>query len=371
MKKRTLILTVPVVAFLVLFATEYPYLWKGATSTYLQGYSSAHLYDASDFDVREMPAILPKELPYHADQLTLDPSIEPQLEALETKGMVVTLRDSILFERYWDDHGAGVQGNSFSMAKSVTAILMQIAVQDGYIDSWDDPLSKYLPEYAPAQEYPVTLRHLITMTAGLKWNENYNNPTGITARAYYGSNVAETMMERVDLGKFEPGSEWEYQSGATQLAGMALRRAIDEPLSDFANRELFTKVGFEQPASWHLDQEGGLELNYCCINAAVRDYTKLGHLMLNHGVVDGHQILDSAWVHHATQPGLVKHYGMSFWLYDNGAYAFRGLNGQLIQVYPSHGVVIMRQGQKSGAAEGHFWESDRLLQEQFSRWFQE
>ena len=132
--------------FFALKLSPYSYLIRGVRGAYLDGHKSAHIYDRSHFDQREMPVLNAVNLPEGSYTHELSPEIRTTLESYDTKGLIVLEKDSVVFEEYWDDHDASTISNSFSTAKTVITLLIQIAIQDGYIDSWDDPIKKYIPE---------------------------------------------------------------------------------------------------------------------------------------------------------------------------------------------------------------------------------
>jgi CubicO group peptidase (beta-lactamase class C family) len=262
--------------------------------------------------------------------------------------------------------------NSFSMAKSIITMLVQIAVQDGYIDSWDDPITKYIPEYGiPEGVVEPTLRHFSTMTAGMQIKENYKAPFSKTAKLYYGDNVIETALS-IPVGKHPAGEVFEYQSAQTQILTIALSRAVGESISSYANRELFAKAGFESAATWHLDQKEGLELGFCCVNASVRDYAKLGQLVLHHGYINGQSVVDSSFLAMASTGYRSPEYGHGFWIYPEphqNIFAFRGMLGQDIIVDRQHNRVVVRVGQQSGGKfTRDFNRVELALLEQMDRW---
>lgn len=373
MKTLARIAAVLVVLIFGLKLSPYAYLFRGFSATYLEGFSTANIYDRNHFDQREMPALNPMPLRQSTGAaLELSPATEAYLQESGTAGLVVLRDGEMVLERYFNDHADTTLSNSFSSAKSVITLLVQIAIQDGYISSWDDPITDYLPDYeVPAGLATPTLRHLSTMTAGLNISENYKNPLGKTARLYYGDDVYGTALS-IPPGKFPTGEVYEYQSASTQLLTNVLSKAVGESVSSYANRELFGKLGFESKATWHLDQPGGLELGFCCLNAATRDFAKLGELARNYGKIGPHSIIDSAFMHMAVQPYKSPEYGHSFWLYPapyEGIFAFRGMLGQFIIVDRANHLVLMRTGQKRGPKwEGGFWELDRVLLEQMAAW---
>src|SRR5210317_1478101 len=303
MKTAKRVLSVLIILFLALKFSPYGYLIKGVKGAYFDGHTSAHIYDRKHFDQREIPVFNATPLPVSkTTKRVLDAETREKMEIYKTAGLLVVEQDEIVLEEYWNAHEPSTMSNSFSMAKSIITMLVQIAVQDGYIDSWDDPITKYIPEYeSPEGIAEPTLRHFSTMTAGMQIIENYKAPFSKTAKLYYGDNVIETALS-IPVGKHPTGEVYEYQSAQTQVLTVALSRAVGESISSYANRELFAKVGFETAATWHLDQKGGLELGFCCLNASTRDFAKLGQLVLHHGKVNGHGIIDSTFLHTASQP---------------------------------------------------------------------
>ena len=146
MKSLKRIVVIIVVLLVAIKFSPYEYLIKGVKNTYLKGYTSAHLYDREYFDQRELPVILAKKLAVSDSiSLSIDDELRGPLERIGTKGMLVLQNDEVVFEEYWDEHDTAAISNSFSSAKSVITLLTQIAVQDGYIGSWDDPVTDYIP----------------------------------------------------------------------------------------------------------------------------------------------------------------------------------------------------------------------------------
>ena len=197
----------------------------------------------------------------------------------------------------------------------------------------------------------ITLRNLSTMTAGLDWNESYVSPFGVTAKAYY-SNDVEAVMKQVAVIK-KPGENFQYQSGATQLLGLVLKKALDKngkynSVSEFAQENLWNKIGAEYPAFWSLDADNGKELTYCCFDATARDFAKLGQLVLHHGKSAwGESIIDSTFLEMAQKPYKSANYGHSFWIGEVEGITFpyfQGLKGQYIAIVKDSNAVIVRTG---------------------------
>src|SRR5210317_652936 len=373
MKTAKRVLSVLIVLFLALKFSPYGYLIKGVKGAYFDGHTSAHIYDRKHFDQREIPVFNATPLPVSKTaKRVLDAETREKIETYKTAGLLVVEQDEIVLEEYWNAHEPSTMSNSFSMAKSIITMLVQIAVQDGYIDSWDDPITKYIPEYEiPEGVAEPTLRHFSTMTAGMQIKENYNDPFSKTAKLYYGDNAEATALS-VPPGKNPAGEAYEYQSAQTQVLTVALSRAVGESVSSFANRELFAKVGFEVPATWHLDRADGLELGFCCLNVSVRDFAKLGQFILHDGKINGQSVVDSAFIAMASQGYKSPYYGHSFWIYPepyNDLFGFRGMQGQDILIDRAHNRVVMRVGQKDGGKfNADFNKVEEALLKQMDLW---
>jgi CubicO group peptidase (beta-lactamase class C family) len=329
---------------LILYISPYRYLLKGIRLTYLKGKSSANFYDKLDFDLRKVEngtsvLNIPKSADYNKAKLTDE--INEMLSKTNSGSFLVLRNDSIIAEHYFNGHTDTTASNSFSMAKSVVTMLVQIAIQEGKIKSWDDKASTYLPWLTGPYAKELTLRHLSTMTAGIEWSEKYKDPFSVMAKAYYSDDVDALMRSTPVIDK--PGEKFIYQSGSTQLLSMALRQATGKSPADYASEKLWKKIGMEEPAYWHLDKANGSELCYCCFNAISRDYARLGILLEHNGM----GIVDSTFMLEARKPYKADHYGHSFWIAnktDNPFFFMHGFQGQYIAVVPSQNLVIVRTG---------------------------
>lgn len=323
------------------------YLLKGLWASYLHGENSATIGDAKYFQTSEIaPAQTAWEWPeaksYNQKELT--PALSEILSRSESVAFFVAKNDSILQEHYWDGYSANSRSNSFSMAKSIVTMLTQIAIQKGTLNSWNQKVKQLLPELKGKYADELELWHLSTMSSGLLWDEKYKNPFSITAKAYYGSDVEKLMLELPIVDK--PGQKYNYQSGSTQLLGMALMKASGMSLSEMASKWLWKPLQAKNTALWHNDGQD-MELAYCCFNSNARDFARFGKLMLNHGSWNGQQILDSAFVQIAVEPKFVPYYSYSFWLdKSHGTPIFyqRGILGQYIISIPEYNLLVVRLG---------------------------
>lgn len=333
----------------LIFATGYDYLFNGVAKTYLRGENSATIDDGTLFPshiiLNDNAKIWEKDSLYNKNKLSKP--LRDDLNKTKTASLVVVKNGKLLYEEYWDGFSAEQATNSFSMAKAVTVLLLGAAIKDGKIKSENQLFSATYPTYSNI-EYGknLTLKHLASMEAGLFWNEDYKNPFSPNAKAYYGKSLAEATLQKGF--KEMPGSRFEYQSGATQLLGFAVRKSINESMSGYLSKKIWKPLGMEQIAKWNTDNNG-MEKAFCCINAIPRDFAKLGEMMRNNGKIDSLQIIDTEFIQKMLTPTKNSNgaYGMGIWINQDAKYKhyyFWGLLGQYIIVVPEKNLVIVRTG---------------------------
>ena len=342
--------TIVVILSLILIAniTGNQFLVRGIWATYLHGYNSASIGDARFFDQRTIDRAEDTRawrMSAYYNQRPLSQNLKDVLKASESVAFLVIRNNEVVQEHYWDDFSETSQSNSFSMAKSVVSMLTQIAIQKGHLEGWDQKVTDFFPDLTGEYASELELWHLATMSSGMDWNEHYTNAFGITARAYYGTDLWELMKGLPIIDK--PGQQFVYQSGSPQLLAMVLIKATGRHLSDLASDWLWKPMGAEHSASWHIDDIMGTELAYCCINSNARDFARFGKLMLNHGNWEGEQLIDSSWTEIATKGALAPQYGYAFWIddsHDTHIFYQRGILGQYIIVIPEFDAVVVRLG---------------------------
>ncbi|GAB4374585.1 MAG: serine hydrolase [Salibacteraceae bacterium] len=294
------------------------------------------------------PELLDDELSYHASNSSV--------------AFLVIHRDTVIHESYWEDFGPDSISNSFSMAKSVVGLLTGIAIDQARIKGVDQPVYEHNPLYRDGLAEQLKIEHLLTMSSGINFDENYLNPFAFPARANYGDNL-ELLLTRYHVVD-TPGVYYEYQSGNTQLLGQILTAAMRMSLSDMASEYVWKKIGAENPALWTLDREDGMEKAFCCINATARDFARIGRLYLHYGEWDGTRIVDSVYVARSLMPaklktrngGVNKIYGYQWWLGKHGGYDFffmRGIKGQYVMVVPDLDLIVVRLGRKRDVGSGN------------------
>jgi len=279
-----------------------------------------------------------------------------QFDDLKTVAFLVVKNQKILFEKYWDGYSSGSMSNSFSMAKSIISLLIGIALDEGYIQSVDQPVGDYLPEFREGDRAKVTIRHLLEMSSGLSWDEAYSSAFSMTTKGYYGKDLPGLVLNQTVLR--EPGKFYDYKSGNTQLLAMILESAIHHKVSWFASERLWKPLGAQQDAFWSLDNANGVEKAYCCFNTNVRDFARFGQLILNHGQWKYKQLVSESYLDLALTPVShliddqgknVDYYGWQWWLMNYRGHKvvyMRGVNGQYVIVVPDLNTVIVRLGHK-------------------------
>jgi CubicO group peptidase (beta-lactamase class C family) len=285
-----------------------------------------------------------------------DIAFEKYLEMNKTVAFIIIKNDTIQYEKYFKGYHKESIVPSFSMAKSITSILIGCAIDDGIIKSVDEPITHYIPELTTNGFDKVTIKHLLQMTSGIQFNESYINPFGDAASFYYGLDLRK-KIKKMTL-KNEPGKQFEYVSGNTQLLGLVLERSLkDQTITSYLQDKIWTPLGMEYDASWSIDKkENGLEKTFCCINARARDFAKIGRLFKNKGNWNGKQIVSQKWVEVSTKldtsDGSARFYQYQWWLPSpNEDFMAEGILGQFIYVNPTKDLIIVRLGKSEGKAD--------------------
>jgi CubicO group peptidase (beta-lactamase class C family) len=304
-----------------------------------------------------------------------DAKTQALLDQLDTTALLMVDQGKIVYEKY--DRGGGVDElhGSFSMAKSIVAILTGFALQDGAITNVENPIKTWITEWTDRPEGDIRIRDLLSMSSGLNWVESYQNPFSVTTESYYGWNLIQTALKQRLSPELQTGKDFKYQSGSTELMGLVLSRAVNQNLSDYASVKLWKPIGAEKPALWSLDHadnpnEGSMhppvEKAFCCFNARARDFAKIGQFVLQQGQWGGTPLLNAAWVKEMVTPKVADYYGYQWWVLNTPQgpipYA-RGILGQYIVVVPQKNRVIVRLGKQMGQRIDHHPEEVRALVE--------
>ena len=338
------------IGWLGLYLTGYDYILKGVRVVYFTGHKTAFIDDYPYFDNRSIQNDTPKPTLKHKDynKASMTPRLLELNEALGTTAYLIYKDNQLWYEHHAEGYGVNSHTNSFSMAKSITSMLLGRAIEDGFVRSLDQKVTDFLPGLQGEFAQEVTMGDLASMSSGLNWDENYYSPFSMTAQAYYDKNIRDLIMGlHIEEA---PGKEFKYLSGSTQLLGMALEKALPENLSVYLSQEFWKPMGMENYALWQLDsQKSGLEKTYCCIASNARDFAKIGLLYLNQGNYNGKQYLDSTFVQQSIQPRFKEspEYGYGFWLSKiegKDVFVMQGILGQYVMGIPEDNVLIVRLG---------------------------
>lgn len=288
------------------------------------------------------------------------PNVDRYLALQRAAGIVIVQDGKIRFERYGLGFDAKGRWTSFSVAKSFTSTLVGAAVADGAIKSLEDKVSQYIPDLRGSAYDDVTVRQLLTMTSGVRWNEDYEDPDADVARfnnAVPDKGVDATVSYMRKLPRAHPpGQVWHYNTGETNLIGVLVSSATKKPLSQFLQEKVWQAGGMAAKATW-LKGKTGHEIAGCCLQATIRDFARFGLFVLANGNAKGVQIVPSDWFPQATtkqqETGEPGHgYGFQWWTYDNGAVAAQGIFGQGIFIDPKRRLVIASNANWTRATQG-------------------
>ncbi|MFM8516662.1 MAG: serine hydrolase domain-containing protein [Nevskiaceae bacterium] len=302
----------------------------------------------------------PTRLPLPAGPALEIPGIDVYMREQNTAGLVILQDGKLRFERYGLGFDASGRWTSFSVAKSFTSTLVGAAIQDGYIGSLEDKVSQYIPDLRGSAYDEVTIRQLLTMSSGVKWNEDYEDPAADVAKfnnATPDEGVDATVSYMRKLPRAHPpGEVWHYNTGETNLIGVLVSSATKQPLAQYLQTKIWHPAGMEANATW-LQGKTGHEIAGCCIQAATRDYARFGLFVLANGNAGGKQIVPDDWFSQAIvkqkdidSPG--RGYGFQWWTYDDGAVAAQGIFGQGIYIDPQRRLVIASNSNWTRASLG-------------------
>ena len=286
-------------------------------------------------------------------------------------GLLVARGDTILIERYQYARHDRHRLTSWSMAKTVTGMLIGIAIAEGRIRSVDDPAAAYVPALAGNEYGRTSLRHLLQMSSGVRFVEEYSGKDDVARLVadtfrQVGSGGVEAVTQ-FNVRTAPPGTKFYYASAETQVLGLVLRSAVGRPVADYFQEKIWEPMGAEADATWLIDRSGQ-EAAYCCLNAVLRDYARLGLLLAHDGHWRGRQIIPAAWIEDATrvrpgqpQPG-TGGYGYQVWILagERRMFALRGIRGQAIFVDPASRLVMVHTAVRKQARDPGVREANAL-----------
>lgn len=263
-------------------------------------------------------------------------------------GVLVLHDGAIRLERYALTGGRDVRWHSFSIAKSITSTLVGAAMKDGAIKSLDDPVTRYITDLRGSAYDVVTVQQLLTMTSGVRWNEDYTDLKSDVARMY-----AEPPAPGLDMTvsyvralprEAPPGTKWLYKTSETNLVGVLVMAATGKPLADYLSEKIWRPYGMERDAEWMLDDIGH-EQGGCCLAMTLRDLGRFGQFILDGAMIGRASVVTDTWLQEATRPQVStgsagSGYGYQWWARPDGAFEGRGIYGQTLHIDPKRRLVI-------------------------------
>ncbi len=298
----------------------------------------------------------PLDFSYQFDGVTYSPN--DFLERTYTNALLVIKDDNIVYEKYRNLTDASTHFLSMSMAKSITSILVGTALERGFITSLDDQITKYIPELKGSAYDGVTVRHALLMKSGVDRPDKYDpSPDSAMSRLREKTmvlNEQRTVEEALLVKRaHEPGTVFSYSTLDTTVLGWVIEKAVGKSLPAYMQEVLWQPLGAESDGFWMADGPKGVgrATNGMGYNAILRDYAKIGLMMLHNGKANGKQIVSADWVKESTVPtgpepasDSVDHgYQYQWWtLTDSNAYMAIGLQGQFIFVDPDTRTVVVK-----------------------------
>lgn len=288
-------------------------------------------------------------------------------EAKNAAALLVIHRGRVVLERHWHGHRPGDWTNSASMAKTITALLIGIAIDEGKIGSLDDPAAKWIPAWRADRREKITLRHLLQMHAGLRPMGKYEEPYSDASYLALGTDL-RYVVDHV-VAETEPGQRFDYNNVNFQTLGFVLEAATGRRYADYLSEKLWQPIGAGAAAVW-LDRDGGSARTFGYLFATARDWGRVGQLLLQEGECDGKRIISREYLRELLLPSPSEPtYGLSIWLANNdhqlreneppfaspGIFYLDGRFKQRVYVIPEQNLVIVRVGHN---AKG--WEESAL-----------
>ncbi len=329
------------------------------------GYLGQGPYTGTYWPTKEWRKCSPEAVGLESDKLTA--AIEyAATPGFNTDGLMIVRKGHIVGEAYFGNFRIDSRHVSHSMAKSFTSCLVGITIDKGLIAGVDESVCQFYNEWdcnaGDDLRSRITLRHAMTLTTGLEWQEDWSqwNPaTNDALKMGAGGHFVQYMAGR--RGLYEPGQRFVFSTGDPMLLSRVIQQASGMSAFDFARQNLFGPLNISN-VSWDHDADGYTSTSWG-LHATVRDYAKFGYLFLNQGRWENRQIVSAAWVEKSTRPdpsvkmwagyGYLWHVNLPYRLQweqspvaldaiPHDGYMAQGIRGQSIVIIPSAELVIVR-----------------------------
>jgi len=306
-------------------------------------------------DLRELGGV-----EINTDQVSM--TVDEYVRKQNVAGLIVVKNGTVVYERYELGNTRESRWLSYSVAKSVTSLLVGAAIKDGYIRSVDEPVTDYLPRLRNSAYDRSSIRNVLQMASGVEWTEVYDDPQAdINTVTWPTLELYEFLRNKPRAAA--PGEVFNYNTGETNLVGTLVRAAIGNNLSTYLSEKIWKPFGMEYDAYWVLSEEGGGEFGGSSLNATLRDYARIGLFALRNGRLrNGDTALPDGWMAESTTPSAANaEYGYLWWLDSAGDYSASGIFGQGIYINPNTNLVIAVHSAREHASRPEDWELQKAL----------
>ena len=300
-------------------------------------------------ELRELGAI-----EINTDQVSM--TVDEYVRKQNVAGLIVVKDGTVLYERYELGNTRESRWLSYSVAKSVTSLLVGAAIKDGYIRSVDEPVTDYLPRLRNSAYDASSIRNVLRMASGVEWTEVYDDPQSDINRVTWPTlELYEYLRNKPRAAA--PGEAYNYNTGETNLVGTMVRSAVGNNLSTYLSEKIWKPFGMEYDAYWVLSEEGGGEFGGSSLNATLRDYARIGLFALRNGRLrNGETVLPDGWIAESITPSAGNaEYGYLWWLNGDDAYSAAGIFGQGIYISPKEDLVIALHSARENASRPEDW----------------
>ena len=302
-------------------------------------------------------ANLPKNVNYGGTEI----SLEKFIADTETNAFLVIKDGKLVFEKYYNGKSKDTLLPTYSVAKTLTSIMIGQLITAGKLKESDTFVS-ILPEYKAGTDFDlVTIRDLLDMNSGIGVSDNYpTGPSGwgVAIAQMYASTDLYWWLHHNQKMWEKPGTKPEYRSINTQLLGMVIAKLTGETVSEYFQKNVWQPIGAQSQAKWNVDHVGGIEKTFCCFNATARDFARVGQLFVNNGAanIGGGSVISASYLKRMSTPVVTLDYNWGYsaqtWHPFPDSILLLGLHGQYIYVQPKEQVVIVKLSDLPTSADG-------------------
>ncbi len=282
------------------------------------------------------------------------------LEKTSTNAFIIVRNGKITYESYLNGKKQETILPSYSVAKTMTSLLIGQLIDEGKIKESDTFVS-ILPKFKAGTTFDdVTIKDLLDMNSGIGVSDNYpSGPSGwgVAIAQLYASTDVNWWLEQNKKMREVPGEFPEYRSVNTQMLGLIIQKVTGSNLSDEFTDRVWQKMGADYDATWNVDRKGGYEKAFCCFNATARDYARIGLALISaQGAKNPNAITSQAWLKRLSTPAVTLDYGWGYsaqmWHPYPGINLMMGLHGQYIYQDKANKTVIVKLSDLPTSADG-------------------